>query len=619
MGLFRALRRGVALVSLGAAGGALVITARHLLETPQPLISVLPGEARIDRKHGGDIYYNVAGPLDAEPLVLLHDFYPGASNYEFREIFQSLASQRRVYAPDWLGFGMSEHPHVAYTGEFYASVLTGFVRDVVARPAIVLAHGRAANIAARAASDTPGLFDRLILVSPDARLGVSHEPTVTQTLVRGLQRASLGIVPYAIVSTRPILRWGANARAAQIGEGASSAETIDHAFSSAHQFGGHHAMLALLTGAIDLPMRNTFALLEPPALIVSGALDRMHPHTDMEDLAVLNPHADLEVIPDAGETPYRDQSDAFVALVTRWLTTPQTRHLLDESALLPPIEREPAGVSSTPATAASGATTTSSEPRAAGAAPSTPTDTSVPTGAASVDTSDLKPPLDATPHLQAGADTEENEPMTGTPGYVVPGVSDMGLDALSTVTYGGVGNIDPSATPDAQAQATHASEVSDETSPEALLPEAGDAQPSDMQTSDMEEREALAGDSPLFEPEGNIADVATTETEVMTPTATVETPSDTIETSQEVMTAGDTPEDMTESTMPIAPRPPNPTQPRRSAPRSQLSQTTRSAPREPGARLEGRATKSSGKSTGGKTNGEGSGSSKRHATRKHHK
>ncbi len=606
MGLVRALRRGATLVSLGAAGGALVITVRHLLETPQPLISVLPGEARIDRKHGGDIYYNVAGPLDAEPLVLLHDFYPGASNYEFREIFQSLASQRRVYAPDWLGFGMSEHPHVAYTGEFYASVLTGFIRDVVARPATVLAHGRAANIAVRAASDTPGLFDRLILVSPYARLGDGHEPTVTQTLVRGLQRASLGIVPYALVSTRPILRWGANARSAQTGEGASSAETIDHSYSSAHQFGGHHAMLALLTGAIDLPMRNSFALLEPPALIVSGALDRVHTRVEMEDLAVLNQHADLEILPDAGETAYRDQPDAFVALVARWLSTPQTRHVLDESALLPPIEREPAGVSSTPATTVSGTPASSSGPRA-GAAPSTPAGTSTPTGAVPEDTGALKPPLDASSYQQAGAGTgaEESDPMTGTPGYVVPGVSDMGLDALATVTYGGVGNIDPSATQDEQA--THALTLSDESSPEALLPEAGDAEPSDAA-----EHQARAEGYPLFDPESNIASVTTAETDVTTPGETVETP-------QEVTTAGEAQEDVTESTTPIAPRPPNPTQPRRSTSRSEPSQTTRSAPREPGARMEGRATKSSGKSTGGKASGEGSDAAKHHPSRKHHK
>lgn len=581
MGIFRALRRGVTLVGLGAAGGALVITARHLLETPQPLISVLPGEARIDRKHGGDIYYNVAGPQDAEPLILLHDFYPGASNYEFREIVQSLASDYRVYAPDWLGFGMSEHPHVAYTGEFYASVLTGFVRDVVARPATVLAHGRAANVAVRAASDTPGLFDQLILVSPHARLGTDHEPTLSQTLVRGLQRVSLGVVPYAIASTRPVLRWGANTRAAQIGEGVSTSESIDHSFSSAHQFGGHHAVLALLTGALDLPMRNTFALLEPPVLIVSGALDRIHPRTEMEDLAVLNPHAHLEIIPDAGETIYRDQPSAFVTLVRRWLTTPHSRHVLDESTLLPPIEREPAAVSSASATGAAGGTETMPG---------------------------YKPPLGSAAE-QTGAGGAESEPMTGTPGYVVPGVSDMGLDALATVTYGGVANINPSATP--EAEATQAPTASDETSPEALLPEAGDAEPSDTA-----ERLAREGIYPPVD--GNIADVTTPETAVTTPTTASKTPSDTVETPEQVITPGDT-QEKTESPSPIAPRPPNPTQPRRSTSGSQPSQTTRSAPHEPGARMEGRSTKSSGKSTASKTSGEGSNTGKRRSSRKPHK
>ncbi|MGZ3679775.1 MAG: alpha/beta fold hydrolase [Ktedonobacterales bacterium] len=569
MGIVRVIRRGATLVGIGAAGSALVVTARHLLETPQPLISVLPGEARIDRKHGGDIYYNVAGPQDAEPLVLLHDFYPGASNYEFREIFQSLAGERRVYAPDWLGFGMSEHPHVAYTGEFYASVLTGFVRDVVARPATVLAHGRAANIAVRAASDTPGLFDRLILVSPYAHLGTGREPTLAQTVVRGLQRVSLGIVPYAVVSTRPVLRWEANTRSAHIGEGASSSESIDHSFASAHQFGGQHAMLALLTGALDLPMRNAFALLEPPALIVGGALDRIHPRSELEDLALLNPHADLEIIPDAGEAPYGEQPDAFVAAVTRWLSAPQTRHILDESALVPPIEHEPAGVSALPSSAAT---------------------------------------------------EQAAEPMTGTPGYVVPGVSDMGLDALSTVTYGGVANVDPSATP--EAPDAHAIQVAAEidSSPEALLPEAGDAEPSDAA-----ERRAREEEYPPFEPGDNIADVTTTQTAVTTPNAVetseqVETPSDAVETPEQVVTA-DT-QDTAESGEPVAPRPPNPTQPRRSTSRSQPSQSTSSAPREPGARMEGRSSKTSksgGKSTASKATGEGSSSGKRHSSRKSHK
>lgn len=334
MGLIRTLRRSVIWLSLGAAAGTVAVTARHLLETPQPLESALPGEGRIDRKHGGDVYYNVGGPEDALPLILLHDFYPGASNFEFRQIFARLTQRYRVYAPDWLGFGMSERPAVAYTGEFYASALSGFLRDVAGRPAVVVGHGRAANIAVRAAADDPALFERVILVAPDVFAGVMDTPTLAQTLVRASRRVSLGLVPYAMLSTRPALRRLTVRRSLRASEGVPADTTVNHLYASAHQLGGQYALLAALTGDLDLAMPNAFALLEPPVLIVSGERDRRHPRMDMEDIAILNPHADLDIIPEAGDDVFEDQPNAFVDAITTWLDTPASRHGIDEAALL---------------------------------------------------------------------------------------------------------------------------------------------------------------------------------------------------------------------------------------------------------------------------------------------
>lgn len=321
----RWLRRGIMLAGLGAAGGALIVTARHLLETPQPLQSAIPGEGRIDRKHGGDIYYNVAGDESAESLVLLHDFYLGASNYEYRHIFPRLAQDWRVYAPDWLGFGMSEHPPLAYTGEFYANALIGFLRDVVERPAVVMAHGRAANIAARAAADAPDLFSRLVLVSPNVEAGIEIEPKPTQLLIRAAQRASLGLVPYAFLSMKPLLRRLAHSRSAFSGEVSANEATVEHLYASAHQFGGQHAQLALMTGELDLPIQNIFPLLQPPVLLISGDEDPEHPVSVMEDLAVLNPHADLDVLSSAGVAPFADQPAMFTDVLLDWLATTPAR------------------------------------------------------------------------------------------------------------------------------------------------------------------------------------------------------------------------------------------------------------------------------------------------------
>ena len=438
MGFIRTLRRGVTFAAIGAASGALIVTARHLMELPQPLYSALPGEGKIDRKHGGDIYYNLAGPEDASPLVLLHDFYPGASNYEYHAVYPLFAQHYQVYAPDWLGFGMSEHPHIAYTGEFYATSLTGFLRDVVTRPATVIAHGSAANIAVRAASDTPDLFDRLILVSPNINAGITSEPTITQTLVRATQRVSLGIVPYALLSTRPALRLLARRRGATNDIGPTSDDSINHRYASAHQFGGQHAILAALTGELDLPLHNAFDLLEPPVLILSVDRDPGHPRDAMESLAILSPHADLDLLPDTSDAVFEDDPKAFTRAVNRWLSQPQTRQLPDNLPL-PDTGRGMGGEVAPPATGTSGAT------------------------------EDI-----------AGRDdvAEDGHPTIGTPGAVTPGISDMGFEGLDAITKSGITTIEPEVTLGPASAAEVASGLTEAPStPAAILPEAGDATP----------------------------------------------------------------------------------------------------------------------------------------------
>jgi pimeloyl-ACP methyl ester carboxylesterase len=216
---------------------------------------------------------------------------------------------------------MSEHPSLAYTGEFYANMLIGFLRDVVGRPAVVLGHGRAANIAVRAAADAPDLFTRLVLIAPDVEAGVELEPKPSQLLSRATQRVSLGLVPYAFLSTKPLLRRLAQRRSALSGETSAGEDTVQHLYASAHQFGGQHALLALMTGELDLPIQNVFPLLQPPVLLISGDEDPERPVEVMEDLAILNPHADLDVLTSAGEAAFEDQPAMFTEALLDWLAT----------------------------------------------------------------------------------------------------------------------------------------------------------------------------------------------------------------------------------------------------------------------------------------------------------
>jgi pimeloyl-ACP methyl ester carboxylesterase len=322
----RSLGRGVVWSAFTLGSAAAIVTARHILATPQPMESALSGERRVALRPEGDIVYNVAGPESANPIVLLHDLHTGASNYAFRHLFPRLASDYRVYAPDWVGFGLSERPALAYTGEYCAHVLGAFLRETVQAPAVVVAQGLAANLAVRAASDNPALFDRLILIAPHTDAGAETAPSASQVLIRLAERSAIGIVPYAVLATRSVLRW--RMRQAQGGQShvSVSDDALDHAYASAHQFGGQYAALAVESGELDLPMHNAFALLEPPVLVVGGALDAKYPPQSLEDLVLLRPGARLEVIRNTGGGLAEDQPATLTDIITRWLATPEPRH-----------------------------------------------------------------------------------------------------------------------------------------------------------------------------------------------------------------------------------------------------------------------------------------------------
>jgi hypothetical protein len=177
----------------------------------------------------------------------------------------------------------------------------------------------------RAASDEPALFERLVLVAPRSRAGTEAAPTWGQTVVRLAQRSFLGLVPYAVLTTRTALRWQLQRRAARAGEGAATDDAVDHIYASAHQFGAEFAPLAQLTGELDLAVPNALALLEPPVLIVAGERDSLQPLADLEHLVLVNPHAQFISIPSAGDAIYEDAPEAFVDRLNLWLGTERPR------------------------------------------------------------------------------------------------------------------------------------------------------------------------------------------------------------------------------------------------------------------------------------------------------
>lgn len=114
----------------------------------------------------GDIYYTKEG--SGKPLLLIHDLDAAASSYEWHRIASILSDKYTVYAIDLLGCGESEKPCLTYTNYLYVQLISDFIKSEIGHRTDVIASGTSCSFVIMACSNTPDLFDRLMLVNPDS-------------------------------------------------------------------------------------------------------------------------------------------------------------------------------------------------------------------------------------------------------------------------------------------------------------------------------------------------------------------------------------------------------------------------------------------------------------------
>lgn len=153
----------------GLLGAAVVALRRRSRTLPQPslpdIISPAIFARRVQRTTRGQVVYHASG--DGEPIIFLHDFFPGAASYEWSKIYPVFAATHRVLAPDWIGFGESERPDRPLRTEDYAQSLLEFVRATCGgRRPVLVASGIGAAVACLAAAQHPEFAARLILFHP---------------------------------------------------------------------------------------------------------------------------------------------------------------------------------------------------------------------------------------------------------------------------------------------------------------------------------------------------------------------------------------------------------------------------------------------------------------------
>ena len=281
VGTVRIALRLLGLGALGSIALAGLVALRHMLVTPQPLDSPLPGEAHLYRWKRGYIYYKLAGEPDAPPMLLLHTPDLAGSACEMLDIMALLAASYRVYVPDLLGFGLSDRPDISYTADLYTELLHDFLTDVVKEPTTIVASRLACNYAISVAANSPALCSRLVLLSPTALYGYQAGtsglpaalPNVLPTRIMIPRQLQMLLYPLLVALTHLAgrLRNGQDPRLLERPAIAATRNPPpDYMYATTHQFGAEHAPMDWLAGNLASNASTDMQNVRQPALLIWG-------------------------------------------------------------------------------------------------------------------------------------------------------------------------------------------------------------------------------------------------------------------------------------------------------------------------------------------------------------
>ncbi|HKV56958.1 MAG TPA: alpha/beta fold hydrolase [Ktedonobacteraceae bacterium] len=300
---------------IGGALGALTLFNKMTDSQAGEIDTVLKGEERRYPWKDGDIFYLVKGNRESKPLLLVHGFGPGASSYEWRKNIDTLAEHFRVYALDLLGYGLSDRPAIDYTAETYSDLISDFLKEVIGKPAVVVARGETSAYVIADAYRRPQLFERLVLVAPSPTMLQEAVPGPLNTALRVLLRTPIaGQFAYNLLTSRRAIQNYYDEQGYH-NPGLITDELVEYIFSSAHQSNARFAAASALTGNLTTDAHEPLARLQMPVVIVWGREGTLTPSEASAAFKAVNNRVETRTLDNASQQPQDEQATKFNALV----------------------------------------------------------------------------------------------------------------------------------------------------------------------------------------------------------------------------------------------------------------------------------------------------------------
>ena len=245
------------------------------------------------------VAYEMSGPADAEPILLVPALSTVSTRDELRALAHHLGS-RRCIITDWPGFGDTARPRLDYDRALCRGFLEALVaplRSELKSPGFpVIACGHAAGYAIDLEARQPGTFTHLVLIAPTWRgplpTMMSGRKPIQDRIRRLIHAPVIGELLYRLNVSRPVVRMMYRRHVF-----ADPAFLTDNVLADRMRItrrpGARFASACFVTGALD-PFDHRAALLaaarrvQGPMLMLYGPDTPPKSRAEMEALATLS-------------------------------------------------------------------------------------------------------------------------------------------------------------------------------------------------------------------------------------------------------------------------------------------------------------------------------------------
>jgi pimeloyl-ACP methyl ester carboxylesterase len=270
---------GKAAAATAGAVGVAAAANRSLAGSAGELAPPLAGETDTYRWRGVDVAYTEAGDPDDPDVLLVHGINAAGTSKEFEPVFESLAEDHHVIAPDLPGFGRSDRPPLVYSAALYESMLAEFAREVTENPTCIASSLSSAYVVGVADEVD---FEQLVLVCPTTS-GMPGRKLWLRTLLRS---PVVGTGLFNLIASKPSIEYfGADHGYYDVERKPEG--LAQYQWQSAHRKGARYAPASFVSGYLnsEVDLEARLSELDVPVTLAWGREAEITPLSGGRDLA----------------------------------------------------------------------------------------------------------------------------------------------------------------------------------------------------------------------------------------------------------------------------------------------------------------------------------------------